>query len=195
MREITDGVILEQTYALYLAIEEDFVRTAVRVAAFCVWAEPRWDRVLLHASTIEALLGEQLDYFAQLRTEWAADPAVLPAVLEEASALRRYVLNAVETGGYAAAVTGMLAAETLYLGWCTVAASSRVPRPPAVQEWLELHTSATFAAQVAFLESLVDDLPADITNDQLDAWFTGMLGAENTFHDAAYLPMPNGEPA
>jgi thiaminase/transcriptional activator TenA len=194
MREITDGVVSDETYARYLAIEEDFVRTAVRVAAFCVWADPAWDRVQRHADTVQVLLGEQLDYFAELRTEWVADPAALPEVLEEASVLRQYVLAAVGAGGYGAAVTGMLAAETLYLGWCTVAAASPAPRPPAIQDWLDLHTSASFAGQVAFLESLVDDLPGEISNDQLDEWFDGMLRAEDIFHDSVYRVQNGGNP-
>jgi thiaminase/transcriptional activator TenA len=192
MLEIADGVILDETYARYLAIEEDFVRTAVRVAAFCVWAEPDWSRVLRHADTIQVLLGEQLDYFADLRTEWIADPLTLPTVLEEASVLRRYVLDAIATGGYAAAITGMFAAETLYLSWCTAAAANPATRSPAVQEWLDLHTARSFAGQVDLLGDLVDRLPAEITDEQLDGWFTGMLGAEDVFHDSVYGSATNG---
>jgi thiaminase/transcriptional activator TenA len=186
MQEIATGTVSTETYARYLAVEEDFVRTAVRVAGFCLWAEPVWDRAARHGDVVTALLGEQLDYFAALREEWVADGAELEAVLERASVLRRYVLDAVATGQYAAAVTGMFAAETLYLGWCTQASGVDAVRPAAVQDWLDLHTSAQFQAQVDFLASLVDDLPESITDESLDTWFTGMLYAENAFHDAVY---------
>jgi thiaminase/transcriptional activator TenA len=56
-----------------------------------------------------------------------------------------------------------------------------------VQRWIDLHTTPGFRAQVAFLHELLDDLPAPVTDAELDGWFRDMLAAEDAFHASPYV--------
>jgi thiaminase/transcriptional activator TenA len=101
--------------------------------------------------------------------------------------LSEVVLDQVAGGGRAAAVTGMLAAETMYARWCTAAAAVPAERAPDLQVWIDLHIEPAFLAQVDALRADVDALdPAAVPDVQLDGWFAGVLRAEITFHAAAH---------
>ncbi len=101
----------------------------------------------------------------------------------QADQLSKFALSAAETGGYAAIVTVMFAAEHLYRTWC-----SRAVAPPAgpIADWVALHTRAPFTTQVDALATEVDDVPRAVPDEQLHDWFTGMLQAEIQFHNAIY---------
>ncbi len=183
IEEMTSGTISAESFERYVAIEEAFVRTAARVAGYCVWAAPDWAAVIEHAYTLESLLGKQQDFFlSQNLVEFP--------VTESLSA---HVTESIEAFGYPVAIVSMFAAETLYSGWCRAALECRgVRRDPAVQDWIELHTTVEFTDQVRFLGKLVDRIPFEIPNVLLDAWFESMLDAENHFHNSVYLEVRSG---
>jgi thiaminase/transcriptional activator TenA len=185
LARMTDGTLDDPAFGRYLAIEHAFVRTAARLAGYCLWQQPEWSRAERHAEAVVDLVGPQSAYFADLRATRPVDEAELPALLARASVLEATVTTALDEGGYAGVVTSLAAAETLYLRWCTRAAERSVPRPGDVQRWIELHVADGFRAQVAFLHQLVDELPADVTDDRLDGWFVAMLHAEDAFHASA----------
>ena len=183
---MADGTIADDAFARYLAIEHAFVRTAARLAGYCLWQQPEWSRAERHAEAVVDLVGPQSRYFERLLATRPVDEAGLPAVLARASVLEATVTAALDEGGYAGVVTSLAAAETLYLRWCARAADRAVPRPDDVQRWIDLHVADGFRAQVAFLHQLVDELPDDVTDAQLDRWFVGMLRAEDAFHASAF---------
>lgn len=190
IRQAVAGTVDPATYARYLAVEEDFVRAATRVQGYCAWTAPTEAAAAHHAEAVASLAREQGAHFARLRPRHPVDPAELPGLLDRAAPLRRRLLTTTSQHGYAGAVVSMLAAETLYLSWCRHAVQGTAFRHAAVQEWIELHVTPGFAAQVAFLERAVDALdPAEVADAQLDAWFAGMLRAEDAFHDAV---LPTG---
>lgn len=190
IREASDGRLTGPHFARYLAIEEEFVKTAARVNAFTLFAEPEWARVPQHAAAIRTLLVEQLDYFRATRETHSDDPENIRRALERSSSLSHHVMAVIDEYGYAGAVVCMFTAETLYSVWCTAAAGSRqLDTNDSVDAWIALHATPEFGVQADSLGQLVDRLPTDeITNDQLDAWFTGMLDAEDDFHDSIYFP-------
>jgi thiaminase/transcriptional activator TenA len=193
IREAIAGTVDPATYARYLAVEEDFVRAATRAQAHCAWAAPTEAAAAHHAEAVAALAREQTAHFARLRPGHPVDPSELPGLLDRAAGLRRRLLTTTSQHGYAGAVVSMLAAETLYLSWCRAAVAVEVFRHAAVQEWIELHVTPGFVAQVAFLADAVDALdPAEVADAQLDDWFAGMLRAEDAFHDAV---LPTAAPA
>ena len=185
LARMADGTISDPVFGRYLAIEQAFVRTAARLAGYCLWQQPEWSRAERHAEAVVDLVGPQSAYFADLRATRPVDEAGLPALLARASVLEATVTTALDEGGYAGVVTSLAAAETLYLRWCTRAAERSVPRADDVQRWIELHVTEGFRTQVAFLHQLVDELPADVTDDRLDGWFVAMLRAEYAFHSSA----------
>lgn len=186
VREATDGTLADADFARYLVIEEAFVLTASRVLGRVIWESTDWDTLLPHARSLTNLVTEQREYFARLRGRWPVPTDATADVLRRSAVLSEVVLDQVATGGRAAAVTGMLAAETMYARWCTAAAVP-VKRPPDLQAWIDLHTEPAFLAQVEALRADVDALDPDVVPDeQLDRWFTAVLRAEVTFHAAAH---------
>lgn len=187
IRQIIAGDLDEAAYARYLQVEEDFVRTAARVLGMAVWDAPDWSALTRHAAALHALVTEQTDYFAQARREWPVRTGLGPQARAQAEGLSEVVLDQARAHGYPAVVTGMLAAEHLYLTWCTRALENPVQRPKAVQEWIELHTRLPFTDQVEVLRAEVDGLPGSIPDEQLKSWFVAVLREEIRFHDAACL--------
>jgi len=184
IREVHTGVIGEREYAGYLRIEEDFVETAARLHGLAVWDAP--DRAALehNAAAVHALTTEQTGYFREARAAWPVQPNLSGAALEQAGRLSGFALQAAREGGYAAVMTILFAAETLYLTWCTRAHNEGSPPPGPIADWVALHARDPFRAGVEALAAQVDRLePPDLT---LTAWFTGMLQAEMVFHDALY---------
>jgi thiaminase/transcriptional activator TenA len=186
--EATAGSIASEDYAAYLAIEENFVRTAARVSGFSLWRADDWTLALEHAHAIAELVGEQSDYFAATRPRWSAPSHRLEDAVVRSNVLSDYVLGLVEQEhGYWAAATGMFAAETLYSQWCSEAVQQNVTRSADLAAWIELHATEEFARQAARLGALVDRIPPAVPDDQVIDWFIGMLDAEDAFHNSIYI--------
>lgn len=185
--DVHDGTIGDREYARYLEFEAGFVDTAARLHGLAAWRAPHWRAVTRNAVALHGLVTEQTEYFATARAAWPVRAETSEAARRAAAALSDYALAAAEEGEYAAVTTVMFAAETLYLSWCTRALRDGTPPAGPVADWVELHTREPFTSGVAALGAAVDELPSDIADDRLTAWFTGMLDAEITFHDAVYL--------
>jgi thiaminase (transcriptional activator TenA) len=191
VREASQGSLSADDFARYLLVEEAFVLTASRVLGRVVWESSSWDDLLPHARSLTNLVTEQRAYFAALRGRWPVAADEVGPVLRRAGVLSETVLRQVGEAGRPAAVTGMLAAETMYGRWCTAAAAVSAElarrRHPDLQAWIDLHTQADFLAQIAALEDDVDGLsPDDVPDSALDRWFGAVLRAEITFHDAVH---------
>lgn len=186
VREATEGTISEQEFANYLRIEAAFVFTAARVHGYAVWAAPSWSAAHRNGLAVHALVTEQTEYFRDVMAHWPVPARLGPGAARQAERLSRYTLEVVETGGYPAAMTALFAAETLYLTWCTRAHETGTTPPGPISEWVALHAAPAFRSGVAALAAQVDDIPSTVADDSLDAWFSGMLDAEITFHDAVF---------
>jgi thiaminase/transcriptional activator TenA len=187
VREAMDGTLSDDDFARYLLVEESFVLTASRVLGRVVWESTGWDDLLPHARSLINLVTEQRDYFAGLRGRWEVPAGTGEVALRRAAVLSQVVLAQVADAGRAAAVTGMLAAETMYARWCGTAANTVADRSPDVQAWIDLHAEPAFLAQVAALQADVDALDPAVADDAvLDRWFAAVLHAEIAFHDAVF---------
>ncbi|TFV55296.1 transcriptional regulator [Geodermatophilus sp. DF01-2] len=191
VREATEGTLSADDFARYLLVEEAFVFTASRVLGRVVWESASWDDLLPHARSLTNLVTDQRAYFTALRGRWPLVIGEEGSVLDRAAVLSATVLSQVTDGGRPAAVTGMLAAETMYARWCTAAAAAPAEvarrRHPDLQAWIDLHTGADFLTQVTALERDVDVLsPQDVPDSDLDRWFGAVLRAEIAFHDAVH---------
>ncbi len=186
VREVSDGTIGDVQFANYLLIEESFVRTATRLHGLAVWDAPSWSAVLDNARAVQALVGEQTDYFRLARTAWPASADMSDQQLAHSERLSGYALDVARAGGYPAVMTVLFAAETLYYRWCTEAHGAGLVPHGLIAEWVALHAAEPFHSGVRTLASAVDALPPDITDAQLRSWFNGMLDAEIDFHDSVF---------
>ena len=185
VREATDGTLGAGDLARYLLVEEAFVLTAARVLGRVVWESTTWPDLLPSARSLTNLVTEQRDYFAAVRDRHPATGG--PAALARAQVLSDVVLQQVAEAGRPAALTGMLAAETMYARWCTAAAAQPAPRDPDLQDWIALHAAPAFLTQVDALRVDVDALdPGTVDDAALDRWFGAVLEAEIVFHDAVH---------
>jgi thiaminase/transcriptional activator TenA len=186
VREVSDGTIGAQAYANYLLIEESFVRTATRLHGLAVWDAPSWQAVEDNARSVHALVGEQTEYFRTVRAAWPVPAKMTADQLARSRRLSDFALETAGAGGYAAVMTMLFAAESLYYGWCSRAREqARVPAGP-VADWVALHAAEPFHAGVRALGAAVDQLPAEVPDHRLCVWFTGLLEAEITFHDSVF---------
>lgn len=179
LRDMTAGRISTGAFLRYAALEAGFVETARRLAERARDVEEDAGVHAVLEGIVTDLAGPQGDYFRMLLDED-------PAARRQTDPLTAYVETLAESHGAAAIAVCFAAAETLYATWCAAAARRMRARPQAVQVWIDMHATSTFAAQAAFWRSLIDRLPADIDDATLDAWFIGALAAEDRFHDAAY---------
>ncbi|KID29737.1 TenA family protein [Prauserella rugosa] len=186
VREVHDGTIGDQAYARYLEIEADFVATAARLHGLAVWHAPHWQAVTRNVEALHGLTTEQTAYFADARRRWPVASTLGDEGRRAAAVLSDYALAAAEDGGYAAVTTVMFAAETLYRAWCTRAHQTGTPPSGPVADWVALHARDPFVSGVDALAAAVDEIPVDVPDERLAAWFAGMLDAEITFHDAVY---------
>ncbi|WP_243716706.1 TenA family protein [Actinomadura sp. KC345] len=182
--EVGDGTVGDQEYADYLEIEASFVETAARLHGVAIWDAPSWTAMERNARAVHALTTEQADYFRSARAAWPVQARA--GVAQRAGVLSDFALAAAREGGYPAVMTVMFAAESLYLEWCTHARELGRVSPGPVADWVALHTDERFRAGVEALAGEVDAIPAEVPDDLLVGWFTGMLEAEIAFHDAVY---------
>ncbi|SNS85953.1 TenA family protein [Rhodococcoides kyotonense] len=181
------GTLSDKDFRRYLVIEEAFVLTAVRILGLVVAESESLDDAKDHVVSMSNLVGEQRQYFADLREKFPYGGDI-DALVAESSVLSTYALGLAREHGRAAALVGMFAAETLYLSWCREALATGVEREPALQDWILMHTEPAFVAQVEALAREVDAMPESIDDATLDAWFSGMLQAEDEFHGSAASP-------
>ncbi|TDD74285.1 hypothetical protein E1293_29675 [Actinomadura darangshiensis] len=182
--EVRTGVVGDQAYADYLAIEASFVETAARLHGLAVWDAPGRLAMERNARAVHALTTEQTAYFGAAQAAWPVQAR--PDAARRAAILSQFALASAREGGYPAVMTVLFAAESLYLTWCTRAfREGRVP-PGPVADWVAMHTAKPFRDGVDALAHEVDALPAGVPDELLTRWFAGMLGAEIAFHDAVY---------
>ncbi|OPF83930.1 hypothetical protein VT50_0203260 [Streptomyces antioxidans] len=182
--EVTAGTISDPDYADYLEIEAAFVETATRLHGLAVWDAPGRTALERNARAVHALTTTQADYFREARAAWPV-PA-RPDAARRAEVLSRYALGVAREGGYPAVMTLLFAAESLYLTWCTRAHERGHVPEGAISAWVALHADPAFRDGVRALAAEVDALPEDIPQERLARWFTGMLEAEISFHEAVF---------
>ena len=69
LRELSSGEVGAEAFGRYLAVEHDFVRTAARLAGYCLWQQPDWSLAERHAHAVADLVGGLGRHLAQhLRT-------------------------------------------------------------------------------------------------------------------------------
>lgn len=70
--EVRAGVVGDQVYADYLAIEASFVETAARLHGLAVWDAPGRQAMERNAWAAHALMTDQAAYFDAARAAWPA---------------------------------------------------------------------------------------------------------------------------
>jgi thiaminase/transcriptional activator TenA len=190
-REVATDAIDDRVFARYLRIEYGFVDTAARTLGFAVAKAPSFHERRRLGLGLYGLVTDQEQFFINAFERMGApreERKGLPAK-EQALPLHALFLEVAETEGYEDILACVLAAEWMYLTWCSVADQSPSSRD-YIREWVALHAGGGFADHVAWVRSEIDTRGpalAESGQTRLAALFEQALKAEIAFHDAAYL--------
>ncbi len=189
-REVATDAIDDQVFARYLRIEYGFVDTAAQTLGYAIAKAPSFQERRRLGLGLHGLFTDQEQFFihafarmgvrAEERTGLPPQGPALP--------LHALFLAVAETEGYEEILACILAAEWMYLTWCSTANQSPSSRD-YIRDWVALHAGGAFADHVAWVRSEIDDRgPALASSRQarLSALFEKALEAEIAFHDAAY---------
>ncbi|MBV8794918.1 MAG: TenA family protein [Hyphomicrobiales bacterium] len=188
--EIATDTIEDRVFARYLRIEYGFVDTAARALGYAVAKAPSFQERRRLGLGLYGLVTDQeqvfVDAFERMRAPANERTALPPQGL--ALPLHALFLKAAETEGYEEILTCTLAAEWMYLTWCSLANRSPSARG-YIRDWVALHAGGPFAEHVAWVRSEIDTRGPTLTEHgqaRLSALFEEALEAEIAFHDAAY---------
>lgn len=180
----------DRVFARYLRIEYGFVDTAARALGYAVAKAPSFQERRRLGLGLHGLVTDQeqffIDAFERMGMPTEERTCLPPQGL--ALPLHALFLKVAEAGGYEEILACILAAEWMYLTWCSTANQSPSSRD-YIRDWVALHAGGAFADHVAWVRSEIDDRApalADSRQVGLSAVFREALKAEGDFHDAAY---------
>jgi thiaminase (transcriptional activator TenA) len=189
-REIATDAIDDRVFARYLRIEYGFVDTAATALGYAVAKAPSFQERRRLGLGLYGLVTDQeqafVDAFERMGAPANERTALPPLGL--ALPLHALFLKVAETEGYEEILACTLAAEWMYLTWCSAANQTPSSRG-YIRDWVELHAGGAFAEHVAWVRSEIDTRgPAlsEARQARLSALFEEALEAEIAFHDAAY---------
>jgi thiaminase (transcriptional activator TenA) len=189
-REIATDAIDDRVFARYLRIEYGFVDTAARALGYAVAKAPSFQERRRLSLGLYGLVTDQERVFVEAfermgvprneRTGLSPHGLALP--------LHALFLKVAETEGYEEILACTLAAEWMYLTWCS--AANRTPSARGyIRDWIALHAGGAFAEHVAWVRSEIDARGPGLSGARrmrMEAVFEEALEAEIAFHDAAY---------
>jgi thiaminase/transcriptional activator TenA len=187
---IGTGKIADRVFERYLRIEYGFVDCAAVVLGYAVAKAPSFKERRRLAFGLYGLVTDQENFFAAAFEQMGTSPALrvgLPPN-ELSGPLHEVFLGAAKNEGYEEIIACILAAEWMYLTWCSTA--HRMPSSrPYLRNWVALHAGGAFADHVAWIRSEVDTCAPQLSasrQKRLHKLFEETLLAEDLFHNAPY---------
>ena len=189
-REVATDAIDDRVFARYLRIEYGFVDTAAVALGYAVAKAPSFQERRRLGLGLHGLVTDQekffIDAFERMGARGNERTGLPPQGL--ALPLNALFLSVAETERYEEILTCVLAAEWIYLTWCSTANQSPSSRG-YIKDWVALHAGGAFADHVAWVRSEIDIRGpplADSRQVRVSALFEKTLEAEIAFHDSAY---------
>jgi len=190
-REVAAGSVADRVFERYLRVEYGFVDCAAIVLGYGVAKAPSFMERRRLALGLYGLTTDQENFFAAAFERIGTPPQSrqgLPPNPQSAP-LHDIFLNAATNEGYEEILACILAAEWMYLTWCSDA--NRTPSSrDYIRDWVALHAGGAFADHVLWVRAEIDArapaLPPE-RQARLRSLFARVLSAEILFHDAAYL--------
>jgi thiaminase/transcriptional activator TenA len=189
-REIGDDTIEDGVFSRYLRIEYGFVDCAAAALGYAVGKAPSFRERRHLALGLHGLVTDQEQFFIDAFERVGAPPdqrtGLPPRGLS--APLHDLFLGVAKSEGYEEILACVLAAEWMYLTWCSTADKTPSSRP-AIRDWVALHAGGSFADQVGWVRAEIDERAPHLNagaQAHLIALFEKALSAEIEFHDAAY---------
>jgi thiaminase (transcriptional activator TenA) len=189
-REIAADVVEDRVFVRYLRIEYGFVDCAAAALGYAVAKAPTFRERRHLALGLHGLVTDQEMFFVAAFERMGAPhelrSGLPPHGLSEP--LHDLFLDTAKTEGYEEILACVLAAEWMYLTWCSKANLSPSSRA-YIRDWVALHAGGAFADQVVWVRDEIDVRGPRLSaarQARLCALFEHSLRAEILFHDAAY---------
>ena len=189
-REVATDAIDDRVFSRYLRIEYGFVDCAAAALGYAVAKAPTFRERRHLALGLYGLVTDQEMFFVA-EFERMGTPQELRTGLPpqgHSAPLHDLFLATARTEGYEEILACTLAAEWMYLTWCSAANQSPSSRE-YIRDWVGPHAGGPFAEHVAWVRSEIDSRGpalAEARQARLGALFEQALEAEIAFHDAAY---------
>ena len=156
-REVATDAIDDQVFARYLRIEYGFVDTAAQTLGYAIAKAPSFQERRRLGLGLYGLVTDQeqffVDAFARMGVRAEERTGLPPQGL--ALPLHALFLAVAETEGYEEILACILAAEWMYLTWCSTANQSPSSRD-YIRDWVALHAGGAFADHVAWVRSEIE---------------------------------------
>jgi thiaminase (transcriptional activator TenA) len=188
--EVATDVINDRVFARYLRIEYGIVDTAARALGYAVAKAPSFQERRRLSLGLYGLVTDQEQVFVDAFERMGAPRNERTGLAPQGLALPLHAvfLKVAETEGYEEILACTLAAEWMYLTWCSTANQSPSSRG-YIRDWVTLHAGGAFAEHVAWVRSEIDTRGptlAEARQARLGVLFEEALQAEISFHDAPY---------
>jgi thiaminase (transcriptional activator TenA) len=189
-REVMADEVEDDVFARYLRVEYGFVDCASIVLGYAVAKAPSFRERRRLAFGLHGLVTDQENFFVAAFEQMNLPPALRVGLSpdDRSGALHEVFLGAAKHEGYEEILACVLAAEWMYLTWCSMA--HRTPSSRAyVRDWVALHAGSAFTDHVAWVRSEIDTRAPRLAprkQARLHILFEEALAAEIIFHDAAY---------
>jgi thiaminase/transcriptional activator TenA len=189
-REVATDSIADRVFARYLRIEYGFVDTAAKALGYAVAKAPSFQERRRLGLGLYGLVTDQEQTFVDAFERMGAPANERTGLAPQGLALPLHALflKVAETEGYDEILACTLAAEWMYLTWCSTANQSPSSRG-YIRDWVALHAGGAFAEHVAWVRSEIDTRGPTLTETRqarLGALFEEALQTEIAFHDAPY---------
>jgi thiaminase/transcriptional activator TenA len=189
-REMAQDTIEDRVFARYLEIEYAFVDGAAVALGYAVAKAPSFLERRRLVLGLHGLVTDQEQFFVNAFERLSKRPVCTAGAGRYALAapLHELFLGVARDEGYEEIFACSLAAEWMYLTWCTKAAKTPSSRR-TIREWVSLHAGGPFAEQVEWTRSEIDARGPRLEPERrtrLCSIFELALAAEIPFHDAAY---------
>ena len=187
-REIAADTVDARVFGRYLGVEYGFVDTAAAALGYAVAKAPSFVERRHLAMGLYGLVTEQERFFVRAFAEMGAKPRPHGEREPLSAPLHDLFLAVARDEGYEEILACTLAAEWMYLTWCSAAAKQPSARKP-IRDWVGLHAGGPFAQSVGWVRGEIDrrgPLLPPARQSRLSALFEQALAAEIPFHDAAY---------
>jgi thiaminase/transcriptional activator TenA len=189
-REVASDSVEDRVFERYLRVEYGFVDCAAIVLGYAIAKAPSFAERRRLSLGLHGLVMDQEGFFVaafeRLGTAASSRKGLPPN--RQSSPLHDVFLDAARNESYEEILACILAAEWMYLTWCS-SANRRPSSRGYIRDWVALHAGGAFAEHVAWVRSEIDArapaLPPD-RQARLQSLFAEALLAEISFHDAAY---------
>ena len=188
-RKIAAGTLPETAFKRYLIFEHAFVETSVTVLGHTLAKAPDMASKTRLAHAVHELTTTQEKYFQDTFTalgipDEEREDHHLPQVVESFQDL---MVRVSLEDGYEESLGAMLAAEWMYLTWCTQA-QEQEPHNDFYARWIAIHTEPAFSEGVVWMREQLDERGPELTRSRqakIARVFRRVLSMEIPFHTAA----------